>query len=74
MVLRFQGKITAQGKLLHHGPLVCMEGSAVQGFRGKELQVFMFEQSMIFSEAVGRKGQFTNPVYTYKGHVQVKIN
>ncbi|XP_059472379.1 kalirin isoform X2 [Neocloeon triangulifer] len=67
----FEGKITAQGKLMMHGPLTCMEGSAAQGFRGKELQVFLFEQSMIFSEAVGRKTQFTNPVYIYKGHVQV---
>ncbi|CAB3365057.1 Hypothetical predicted protein [Cloeon dipterum] len=67
----FEGKITSQGKLLMHGPLACMEGSAAQGFRGKELQVFLFEQSMIFSEAVGRKTQFTNPVYVYKGHVQV---
>ncbi|KAF4519126.1 hypothetical protein B566_EDAN007399 [Ephemera danica] len=66
-----QGKITAQGKLLMHGPLSCAEGSSAATFRGKDLQVFLFEQSVIFSEAVGRKTQFNNPVYIYRGHVQV---
>jgi triple functional domain protein len=70
----FQGKITAQGKLLMHGPLTCIELTLASGSRIKELQVFLFEQSVIFSEAVGRKTQFTNPVYTYRGHVQVNTD
>lgn len=69
-----QGKITAQGKLLLHGPLICSEGTSAANFKGKELQVFLFEQNIIFSEAVGKKTQFTNPVYIYKNHIQVGKN
>ena len=28
---------------------------------------------MIFAETVGKKTQFTSPVYVYKAHIQVKI-
>ena len=37
----------------------------------KEMTVFLFEQIMIFAETVGKKTQFTSPVYTYKAHIQV---
>nr|XP_024216575.1 triple functional domain protein isoform X4 [Halyomorpha halys] len=67
----FDGKITAQGKLLLHGALLCSEGTSTANFKGKELVVFLFEQNIIFSEAVGKKTQFTNPVYIYKAHIQV---
>ncbi|XP_018907690.2 triple functional domain protein isoform X1 [Bemisia tabaci] len=71
----FDGKITAQGKLLLHGVLVCAENPLPGTFKGKELQVFLFEQNIIFSEAVGKKTQFTSPVYIYKAHIQVnKMN
>jgi len=40
--------------------------------RGREWQVFLFEQNIIFSETVGKKTQFTNPVYIYKAHIQVR--
>ncbi|XP_066586985.1 triple functional domain protein isoform X3 [Prorops nasuta] len=66
----FDGKITAQGKLLLHGPLLITELSNVPT-RGREWQVFLFEQNIIFSEAVGKKTQFTNPAYIYKAHIQV---
>ncbi|CAG7661343.1 unnamed protein product, partial [Allacma fusca] len=66
----FDGKITAQGKLLLFGPLLCGEGTSALNFKGKELQVFFFEQSIILSEAVGKKTQFSNPVYIYKAHIQ----
>ncbi|GLH09852.1 Triple functional domain protein [Gryllus bimaculatus] len=66
----FDGKITAQGKLLLHGPLVCCDGNSPFGVKPKEHQVFLFEQNIIFSEAVGKKTQFTNPVYIYKAHIQ----
>ncbi|XP_047358806.1 kalirin isoform X2 [Vespa velutina] len=66
----FDGKITAQGKLLLHGPLLVSEISTVPT-RGKEWHVFLFEQNIIFSEAVGKKTQFTNPAYIYKAHIQV---
>ncbi|KAL0280126.1 UNVERIFIED_CONTAM: hypothetical protein PYX00_001517 [Menopon gallinae] len=69
----FDGKITAQGKLLLHGPLMCSEGIPPQaaGAKAKELQVFLFEQNIIFSEAVGKKTQFIDPMYIYKAHIQV---
>lgn len=68
------GKITSQGKLLLHGPLsVCdVPGQTVMG-KTKELQVFLFEQSIIFSEIVGKKTQFTSPQYIYKAHIQVRV-
>lgn len=72
-VHNLQGKITAQGKLLQHGPLTCSDaqgGISIIG-KNKELQVFLFEQSIIFSEAVGKKTQFTSPQYIYKAHIQV---
>lgn len=75
---KFEGKITAQGKLLLHGPLLCTEGAGAGTDRNtnlvikpRELQVFLFEQNIIFSEIVGKKTQFTNPSYIYKTHVQV---
>ena len=69
--LYLQGKITAQGKLLLHGPLMVAELSSMPS-RGREWQVFLFEQNIIFSEAVGKKTQFTNPAYIYKAHIQVR--
>ncbi|XP_044587517.1 kalirin isoform X2 [Cotesia glomerata] len=66
----FDGKITAQGKLLLHGPLLVAELSSLPA-RGREWQVFLFEQNIIFSEALGKKTQFTNPAYVYKAHIQV---
>ncbi|XP_066961005.1 kalirin isoform X3 [Macrobrachium rosenbergii] len=71
----FDGKIMAQGKLLLYGPLTCCEGASGHNFRGKDLMVFLFEQSIIFSESGRKKNQFSNPVYAYKSHLQVnKMN
>lgn len=75
---KFEGKITAQGKLLLHGTIYCVEcinsernTSSMQ--KPKELQVFLFEQNIIFSDIIGKKTQFTNPSYIYKSHIQVSI-
>ena len=38
----------------------------------KPFTVFLFEQIMIFSETVGKKTQFTSPVYVYKAHFLVR--
>ncbi|XP_013794519.2 triple functional domain protein-like isoform X1 [Limulus polyphemus] len=65
----FDGKITAQGKLLLQGSLLVGEPSS--GGKFKDRQVFFFEQIIIFSESVGQKTQFSNPVYIYKNHLQV---
>lgn len=77
---KFEGSITAQGKLLLHGPLLCVEG--ISNFdrnssivsKPRELQVFLFEQSIIFSDIIGKKTQFTNPSYIYKNQIQVNNN
>ena len=70
----FEGKIVAQGKLLLHGPLLCTEDpTSGPNYKLKEMTVFLFEQIIIFAETVGRKNQFTSPVYTYKAHIQVWI-
>lgn len=37
----------------------------------KERQVFLFEQIIILSEAIGAKTQFTLPTYIYKKHLAV---
>jgi len=68
----FEGKIVAQGKLLLRGPLLCTDDpGAAPNYKMKEMTVFLFEQIMIFAETVGKKTQFTSPVYTYKAHIQV---
>ena len=62
----------AQGKLLLRGPLLCTDDpSSGPNYKMKEMTVFLFEQIMIFAETVGKKTQFTSPVYTYKAHIQV---
>jgi len=55
----FDGKITAQGKLLLHGQLYCCTELGKKEF--KEFQVFLFEQAIIFSEIVGKRTQFISP-------------
>jgi triple functional domain protein len=76
-VLLLQGKITAQGKLLHRGPLHCLDTFSGGQQNGppkmKPFTVFLFEQIMIFSESVGKKTQFTSPVYVYKAHFLVRV-
>lgn len=74
----FEGKITAQGKLLLHETLMCTEATNLpislkrSSFpKPKEFRVFLFEQNIIFSEIVGKKTQFTNPSYIYRSHIQV---
>ena len=73
----FEGKITAQGKLLHRGPLNALDTFSPTSAGDKTKPImkpftcFLFEQIMIFSETVGKKTQFTSPVYVYKAHFLV---
>lgn len=74
----FDGKISAQGKLLQQGLLMVADVIMNNDFnlnytsiKLKERQVFLFEQIIIFSESVGQKTQFSNPNYLYKNHLQV---
>ncbi len=65
----------AQGKLLLRGPLLCTEDpNSGPNYKFREMTVFLFEQIMIFAETVGKKTQFTSPVYTYKAHIQVNCS
>ena len=76
MVLRrlknFDGNITAQGKLLLHGPLTCIEnGKNASEGKVRELHVFLFEQGIFFTERHNPKMQFSSPTYIYRSHIQV---
>ncbi|XP_047407441.1 rho guanine nucleotide exchange factor 25 isoform X2 [Sciurus carolinensis] len=70
----FEGKLTAQGKLLGQDTFWVTEPEAVGllSSRGRERRVFLFEQIIIFSEALGggaRGG--TQPGYVYKSSIKV---
>lgn len=77
---RFEGRITAQGNLLLHAPMLCTESvnnaarNSSVAIKPRELQVFLFQQSIIFAEIVGKRTQFVNPNYIYKNHIQVNIS
>ena len=70
----FDGKISAQGKLLQQGLLMVADVPISDGginlnftsIKLKERQVFLFEQIIIFSEAIGQKTKFSYPSYIYK--------
>lgn len=68
---------TNNQELLLHGPMLCAEGinflerSGNASNKPRELQVFLFEQIIIFADIVGKKTTFVNPSYIYKNHIQV---
>ncbi|XP_060021740.1 rho guanine nucleotide exchange factor 25 isoform X5 [Lagenorhynchus albirostris] len=69
-----EGKLTAQGKLLGQDTFWVTEPEAggLLSSRGRERRVFLFEQIIIFSEALGggvRGG--TQPGYVYKSSIKV---
>jgi hypothetical protein len=73
-VLRFQGKLTAQGKLLGQDTFLVTEPEAggLLSSRGRERRVFLFEQIIIFSEALGGGGRGgAQPGYVYKNSIKV---
>ncbi|XP_073863399.1 rho guanine nucleotide exchange factor 25 isoform X10 [Macaca fascicularis] len=68
-----EGKLTAQGKLLGQDTFWVIEPEAggLLSSRGRERRVFLFEQIIIFSEALGggvRGG--TQPGYVYKSSIK----
>lgn len=77
----FEGHIMAQGKLLKQGLLSVGDikdspsGSAAapnsSSIKFKERQVFLFEQIVILSEAVGARTAFAQQTYIYKRHLAV---
>ncbi|KAJ8017047.1 hypothetical protein DPEC_G00013700, partial [Dallia pectoralis] len=67
----FEGKITAQGKLLQQDTFTVMEQDSGFLSRAKERRVFLFEQLVIFSEPIDRKKGFSVPGYTFKSSIKV---
>nr|XP_033793373.1 rho guanine nucleotide exchange factor 25 isoform X3 [Geotrypetes seraphini] len=67
----FEGKITAQGKLLQQDTFNVAEQDT--GFlpRCKEKRVFLFEQIVIFSEPIDKKKGFSLPGYIFKYSIKV---
>ncbi len=63
---------------MNRGPLLCLDTFTTPAANGppkmKPFTVFLFEQILIFSEIVGKKTQFTSPVYVYKAHFLVRAN
>ncbi|XP_074538370.1 rho guanine nucleotide exchange factor 25 isoform X2 [Halichoeres trimaculatus] len=67
----FEGKITAQGKLLQQDTFTVTEQDSSFLSRAKERRVFLFEQLVIFSEPIDRKKGFSIPGYIFKNSIKV---
>ncbi|XP_035980643.1 rho guanine nucleotide exchange factor 25 isoform X2 [Fundulus heteroclitus] len=67
----FEGKITAQGKLLQQDTFSVSEQEANLVSRARERRVFLFEQLVIFSEPIEKKKGFPLPGYTFKNSIKV---
>lgn len=72
----YDGKITAQGKLLLQDILLVMEQTTARS-RGerqalRERRVFLFEQEIIFSEEMDKKkNNMSHPGYIYKNSMKI---
>ncbi|KAK7144341.1 hypothetical protein R3I94_010684 [Phoxinus phoxinus] len=67
----YEGKLTAQGKLLQQDTFFVTEQDSGVLSRSKERRVFLFEQIVIFSELL-RKGSST-PGYQFKKSIKVNF-
>ncbi|KAF7667748.1 hypothetical protein LDENG_00051420 [Lucifuga dentata] len=67
----FEGKITAQGKLLQQDTFYVSEQENGLLSKPRERQVFLFEQLVIFSEPIDKKKGFTLPGYIFKNSIKV---
>ncbi|XP_067359559.1 rho guanine nucleotide exchange factor 25 isoform X2 [Channa argus] len=67
----FEGKITAQGKLLQQDTFSVSEQENGVLSRARERRVFLFEQLVIFSEPIDKKKGFSLPGYTFKNSIKV---
>ncbi|XP_048856304.1 LOW QUALITY PROTEIN: rho guanine nucleotide exchange factor 25 [Brienomyrus brachyistius] len=67
----FEGKITAQGKLLLQDTFMVTEQDNSILSRARERRVFLFEQLVIFSEPIDRKKGFSLPGYIFKNSIKV---
>ncbi|XP_029906976.1 rho guanine nucleotide exchange factor 25 isoform X2 [Myripristis murdjan] len=67
----FEGKVTAQGKLLQQDTFSVSEQDSSGLSRPRERRVFLFEQLVIFSEPIDKKKGFSLPGYTFKNSIKV---
>ncbi|XP_068123529.1 rho guanine nucleotide exchange factor 25 isoform X2 [Hyperolius riggenbachi] len=67
----FEGKITAQGKLLQQDTFLVTEQDTGFLVRGKERRIFLFEQIIIFSDPIDRKKGFSLPGYIFKNSIKI---
>ncbi|XP_017104004.2 rho guanine nucleotide exchange factor 25 isoform X4 [Drosophila bipectinata] len=64
----FEGEITAQGNLLMQGPMNCVVDA---GQKQRELQMFLFQQIIIFADIEKAKNQYSSPTFKYRSHIQL---
>ncbi|XP_076870763.1 rho guanine nucleotide exchange factor 25 isoform X5 [Brachyhypopomus gauderio] len=67
----FEGKLTAQGKLLQQDTFTLTEQEGDALARPQPRQIFLFEQLVIMSEPVDHKKGFSLPGYIYKNSIKV---
>ncbi|XP_062975263.1 rho guanine nucleotide exchange factor 25 isoform X2 [Elgaria multicarinata webbii] len=68
----FEGKLTAQGKLLQQNTFWVTEQAGGILARGRERRIFLFEQIVILSEILERRhGPYTAPTYAFKSSIKV---
>jgi triple functional domain protein len=77
-VIFFQGKITAQGKLILQDSLLVAEQSGQtrsDKVQFHERRVFLFEQIIIFSEEISdkKRSNLSSPEYVFKQSIKVCI-
>ncbi|KAI4905246.1 hypothetical protein NFI96_028987, partial [Prochilodus magdalenae] len=70
----FEGKITAQGKLLQQDTFTVTEQDSGFLSRPRERRVFLFEQIVIFSEPIDRKKGFSLPGYIFKNSIKMSLS
>ncbi|XP_030385727.1 rho guanine nucleotide exchange factor 25-like [Scaptodrosophila lebanonensis] len=64
----FGADLTAQGRFLRQGPLICK----FYGDRKKyDLHALLFQQIIIFAKTKKVKGKFSNPEFKYRSHIQL---
>jgi hypothetical protein len=72
----FEGRITAQGRLLLQDTLLVYEPDGQKSskqLKFKERRVFLFQQIIIFSEMIGSNKKFTSPRYIFKCDIKVSF-
>uniref|UniRef100_S4RK73 Rho guanine nucleotide exchange factor (GEF) 25b n=1 Tax=Petromyzon marinus TaxID=7757 RepID=S4RK73_PETMA len=67
----FEGKLTAQGRLVLQDTLLVSQTDAGLLARSKERRLFLFEQILIFSEPLDRKRGFSLPGFLFKHSIKI---